>query len=120
MALRYYFLNRHYVPQWHWVVNLARFLSPACQIRLHRVDELAMITDRRSRAGITPLQPDHAARFLPRDTKSEFWFLLDRILLGRCGQSLTWQEIKAIYRDHPADPLRVVQSKMQQVWNVLC
>jgi|GEM_PF-3964194 len=118
-ATRYGFINRHYLPQWHWLLNLARFIGPHCQLRLHAVEDLTQITQRRSRANIHPLDPDRAMALLPTDSKIEFWFLLDRILLGRCGQSLTWKEILHIYQTHPAQPLQIVLERMKAVWHVL-
>ena len=119
LATRYHFLNRHYLPQWHWLVNLARFISLDCQIRLHNVKDLFQITQRHSRANIHPLDPDRAIELLPTDAKIEFWFLLDRILLGRCGQSLTWKDILHIYQEHPAQPLQIVLDRMEAVRHVL-
>lgn len=119
MATRYLFLNRHYVPQWHWLVNLARFISPHCQIRLNNLEDMSRITSQHSSAGIDRL-PDHVqTRWLAQRQKLEFWFFVDRILLGRCGQSLTWFDIKQIYRDHPAQPMLTLLDRMQALQHVL-
>lgn len=120
LVTRYHFLNRHCLPQWHWLVNLARFINRDCQIRLHALEDLALVTDHRSHAGIKPLSPARARTMLSEDQKLEFWFLLDRILLGRCGQSLTWPEILQIYQEHPANPMLVLQDRMEAVRHVLC
>ena len=120
LATRYNFLNRHFLPQWHWLVNLARFTKDDCQFRLHSLDDLVSVTNRRSRAGITPLAIDKGNALLSMNDKLEFWFLLDRILCGRCGQQLTWQQILQIYQDHPARPMLVVQERMEAVRRVLC
>lgn len=119
LVTRYHFLNRHYLPQWHWLVNLARFINSGCAIRLHALEDLELVTDYRSRAGIGPLSPARARKMLCKDQKLEFWFLLDRILLGRCGQSLTWPEILQIYQEHPVNPMLVIQDRMEAVRCVL-
>lgn len=119
LATRYLFLNRHYLPQWHWLVNLSRFLDPDCQIRLRSLTDLGQITERKSRAGIVPLSSDDAKNLLYENNKLEFWFLMDQILLGRCGQSLTWQEIMQIYQDHPSKPLSNIYDRMESVRHVL-
>ena len=74
MATRYRFLNRHYLPQWHWLVNLARFINHSCAIRFHAIQQIDQITQRHSRAGagIYPLDPDTGTLWsvtdLARDT----------------------------------------------------
>jgi hypothetical protein len=119
-ATRYLFLNRHYLPQWHWLANLARFIDENCLIRLHPLEHLRQITSRRSRAGIQPLLPDQVINLSISNDKLELWFLLDRILIGHCGKSLTWREIMQIYQEHPARPLEIVRSRTEAVQNVLC
>ena len=119
-ATGYLFLNRHYLPQWHWLLNLARHINCNCRLRFHSMDGLAQVTTRRSRADIRPLDTHRTAELWPPDGKLDLWFLMDRILLGRCGQSLTWQEILRIYQEHPAQPLRIVLDRMEAVRHVLC
>jgi hypothetical protein len=119
LASRYLFLNRHYLPQWHWLVNLARFVNPNCQIRLRPLIDLHQITGIKSRAGILPLPFNEANRLLCYNDKLEYWFLLDQILLGRCGQSLTWQQIMQVYRQHPSNPLSNIIDRIESVQNVL-
>lgn len=118
-ATRYRFLNRHYLPQWHWLLNLSRWISPDCVLRLHPLRDLLPITASRTRAGIQPLSVHQVQDILPHNHDLEFWFLMDLILLGRCGQQLTWKEILQIYVDHPADPMQVILSRMQDLQRVL-
>lgn len=118
-ALRYPFLNRHFLPQWHWIANLSRFISNECVIRLHEVKELEEITKFRSRAEITPYDPAWADSISHDVDNLELWFLLDKILLGCCGQELTWSEILNIYRHHPIKPLDLVTERFQQLTDVL-
>jgi len=120
LASRYCFINRHYLPQWHWLVNLARFINDKCVIKLHMLEDLNQVTAYRDRAGVRPVDHDRALRILAPDKKLHFWFLLDRILLGYCGQSLTWRQIMQIYQEHPARPLQILQDRMESVRYVLC
>ena len=105
-ANRYSFLNRHYATQFHWLLNLARFVNPDCQIRFHDFSLLATITDINDKVTRDPLDPEIISKIESYLPHKEFWFLLDDILIGLQGQSLTWNEIKKIFRDHPADPLK--------------
>jgi hypothetical protein len=120
LATKYLFLNRHYLPQWHWLLNLARFLDPGCEIRFHSLDNLSLVTQRKSRAGVDLLPMGKATEWLYNNNKLEFWFLLDQILLGYCGQSLVWNEIIKIYQQHPAQPIKAIQDRIEAVRNVLC
>lgn len=119
LATRYLFLNRHYLPQLHWLVNLARFIDPDCQIRLRSLVDLNQITDIQFHAGIAPLSSDEAKHLLYKNDKVKFWFLMDQILLGRCGQSLTWREIMQLYKEHPSNPLSSIIDRMESVRHVL-
>jgi hypothetical protein len=118
MAIKYNFLNRHYLPQWHWLVNLSRFLRSDCQIRLHPLENLLPVTSMRERLDLVPLSIDKSA-LMAKNSKLEFWFFIDRILLEHCGKSLTWHEILEIYREHPAQPLQVIQDRVEVVSSVL-
>jgi hypothetical protein len=81
--------------------------------------DLDQITDIKSRAGIVPLSSDEAKHLFYNNDKLEFWFLMDRILLGRCGQSLTWQELVQVYKKHPSNPLSNIVDRMESVRHVL-
>ena len=105
-ANQYSFLNRHYSTQFHWLLNLARYVNPDCQIRFHDFSLLATITDRNDKINRDPVDPETVSMIKHYLPQKEFWFLLDDILIGLQGQSLTWSEIKKIFRDHPADPLK--------------
>ena len=120
LASRYFCLNRHYLPQWHWLVNLARFVNPGCQIRFHALDDLYQITARTANKAMYPLSEHRQNVILANNRHLQMWFLLDNILLGRCGQSLTWQQIMKLYQEHPAQPLKVILNRMQAVQHVLC
>jgi len=119
MALKYSFLNRHYLPQWHWILNLVRFLTKDCVIRLHDLSELENVTQLRDRAWILPYDQAWADLVLEHTRSLELWFLLDRILLGYRGESMTWQELLAIYHRHPACPLNIISKKFQSLTHVL-
>jgi hypothetical protein len=112
-ANRYCFLNRHYVTQFHWLLNLVRFVNPDCQIRFHDFSLLPTITDRNDKINRDPLDSETISIIESYLPQKEFWFLLDDILRGLQGQSLTWKEIKKIFCDHPADPLKEFTTSME-------
>lgn len=105
-ANRYSFLNRHYLTQFHWLINLARWLDPATKIRFHDWSLLGSITDHDDKIHRVPVDPSWPPKIEACLSEKESWFLLDDILLGLEDQSLTWQQILQIYRKHPHDPLK--------------
>lgn len=105
-ANRYSFLNRHYMTQFHWLINLARFIHPNCGIKFHDFSLLSDITRHDDKIDREPVDPRIVSIIKSYLPQKEFWFLLDDILAGLQGQSLTWNEVKKIFRDHPAHPLK--------------
>lgn len=119
IACKYLFLNRHYLPQWHWIVNLARIIDSECEIRLHPLEYLEKVTHLRSRALITPMDESDKTKVLGMCGNIDLWLLLDQILLGHCGQSFTWPQLLELYRQHPARPLDMVTKTWSEITRVL-
>jgi len=119
MALHYPFLNRHYLPQWHWLLNLARFLDKDCEIRFHDLSGLGQITDLHSHAGIEPMPAEEKKLAEAHANNLKLWFLMDEILMGYIGQSLSWSQLLGIYKNHPAKPLEIITSRFTSVYDVL-
>ena len=113
LANRYSFLNRHYITQFHWLVNLARWLDPNTRIRFHDWSLLATLTDHDDKIYRLPVDPAWLPQVQSWLPDKEFWFLLDDILLGLQGQSLTWQEILQVFHQHPSEPLGEFQGARQ-------
>ena len=111
-ATRYDFLNRHFLPQFHALVNLARFVSPQCSIRFHDFDLLARVTDIDDKPTRQPLDPDTKSLIESKMTTKESWFFLDDVLMGLRGQTLTWAEIKQIFQQHPGQPWQKFQTAL--------
>ena len=80
-AKRYKFLNTHYLPQFHWLANLARYLR-----------------NFKSRAEVTPPSQDFVTMLLKENHGIELWLYLDQILLELAGQEFTWTELIEYYQ----------------------
>jgi hypothetical protein len=119
MALHYPFLNRHYLPQWHWLLNLARFLDKDCEIRFHDLADLGQLTDLHSHAGVKPMPAEEKKLVESHANNLKLWFLLDEILIGYIGQSLSWSQLLGIYKNHPAKPLEIITSRFTSVYDAL-
>jgi len=115
MATRYLFINRHYLPQFHWVLNVSRFLCPTCQIRLHLFKDIDQIVDIDDRAGIIPASEIEIQQILDSSQNLDLWFFLDQILQDNVGTQKSWPELLDCYKQHPSDVYDVLTSKFNSI-----
>ena len=92
-AETYLFLNRHYAPQFSWLVNLTRYASKNTKLHLLGMDSLKEFTP----LTITPLEekilsPEVITR-LNNNIHNEMYLRIDNLLLSLVGQTLTFNEI---------------------------
>ena len=104
---KYLFLNRHYIPQFFWLVNLSRFTNQPLVFK--DMTEVSDLTIYNSRAGIIP--PDE--QFLTDVADFpwgalELYFFLDNLLLSRIGQTITFSEILSDFKQRFADQYTTV------------
>lgn len=101
-ATRYNFLNRHYLPQFHWIANLSRFLADDCRLRFHSMNQLRSVVSLDSKPAITPTDQQLIDLCQSLESQMEIWYYVDQILLDLAGQQLTWQDLKSHYQqNHP-------------------
>lgn len=87
----FHFLNRHYLPQFHWLLNL-NSLNPHCSLTLHDISDVAKITDYYDQP-VKILAESTFEDQLKINQEVETWFFLDRVLQELVGQTLTFKEI---------------------------
>lgn len=97
-AKRYKFLNTHYLPQFHWLANLSRYLRSDTKIRLRNFQDFGNITDVKSHAGITNPTKEFVNRLMTDNHNIELWLYLDQILLDLSGSMFTWNELLEYYQ----------------------
>jgi hypothetical protein len=97
-AKQYKFLNTHYLPQFHWLANLARYLRSDAKIRIRNFKDFGAITDFKSRAEVTPPSQDFVTMLLKENHGIQLWLYLDQILLELAGQEFTWTELIEYYQ----------------------
>jgi hypothetical protein len=107
-AKQYKFLNRHYVPQFHWLLNLSRYLSVDTKIRIRDFEEFGRIVEDQDRADVIPCDDEFRQRLLSNNTGLELWLFLDQILLDLAGTEMTWKEIIDHYRTAHAETFDLV------------
>ena len=117
---QYLFLNRHYAPQFHWLLNLMRFSGPNVLIKLEDFKNIKSLTAKNSKAGIQPVSDSLQKEINKLDwEKLELYFFLDQILIDKIGQTVTMAElINHVKTCHPELYKLVFQKTIDRV-NVL-
>lgn len=98
----YLFLNRHYCPQFYWLINLSRYINPDIKLKLESFLNVSELTHLNSSAGIKKPSQQVLDRINLFDWKSlEPYMFLDQILIDRIGQEFTFKELVSIlYNDY--------------------
>ena len=93
-AKNYLFLDRHYCPQFFWLTNLARYLSPDTVLTFRPMDSVAEITLlHKSPEGVTPITEDMAQQSLSIPN-IEMYQRLDQVLFAHgMDQSMTFGQV---------------------------
>ena len=100
-AKRYKFLNTHYLPQFHWLANLSRYLRSDAKIRLREFANLDKIVDFFPEKGFgTDPTKEFVNRLLTDNSSLDLWLYLDQILLDLAGQEFTWSELLDYYQSN--------------------
>ncbi len=99
---RYLFLNRHYCPQFYWLINLARWAGPDVVLDIRPVHRLSEITDINNDAGVAPLTPELDQAIQQFDWQQiDLYLLLDQIVLAQVGHYITFKKLlQIVYRQH--------------------
>lgn len=90
---RYLYLDVHYVPQFHWLLNLSRFINPEIKLHLKPMAYLKKITPLKE----TPFKVDTVT--LSDDLIQDLYLQLDTILYNQIGNKLTFKEILSIIKN---------------------
>lgn len=105
---QYLFLNRHYAPQFFWLLHLAQHV-PNVQVKLSDITEITQLTNRYSNGEVKPLTLELETRIKSFDwSKMELYFYLDDILLDYRGQTVT-----------VADLITDVQTEHKQLYDLI-
>ena len=117
---RYLFLNRHYAPQFFWLLNLARFSRPDTLVTFSPMTEISQLTDNISRAGVEPMTDKLKQQIDTFDwSHLELYFFLDQILLSNIGKTMTLQEIVVDIQNNHTELYNLVFDKTIRIIDVL-
>jgi hypothetical protein len=103
-ARRYKFLDTHYLPQFHWLINLSQYLRHDTKIRFRNFKDIASITQFHNLSGVKKPSKHFVDQMLD-DHDLENWLYMDQILLDLQGQQLTWNQLLEHYKNNHQNPL---------------
>jgi hypothetical protein len=92
-AETYLFLNRHYAPQFSWLVNLTRYAGKNTKLHLLGMDSLKEFTPMDIKPIETQLLSAEVVDRLNMNIHNEMYLRIDNLLLSLVGKSMTFDEI---------------------------
>ena len=92
-AETYLFLNRHYAPQFSWLVNLTRYTSKTTKLSLSGMDRLNEFTPLNVKPKEIMLLSTEVIHRLNSNIHNEMYLRIDNLLLNLVGESMTFDEI---------------------------
>ena len=92
-AETYLFLNRHYAPQFSWLVNLTRYTSKTTKLSLSGMDRLKEFTPLNVKPKEIMLLSTEVIHRLNSSIHNEMYLRIDNLLLNLIGESMTFDEI---------------------------
>ena len=109
----YLFLNRHFCPQFHWLVNLQRFTN--AKIRINSIDALADITALKVNRSEDPLLDEVLST-----AKLHFYLSIDKVLTkDLLGKTVPFKLIVQTIRHRYPDVYKEVVQRSMDICNVL-
>ena len=92
-AETYLFLNRHYAPQFSWIVNLTRYAGKNTKLHLYGMESLTEFTPLSIKPNETMVLSPEVVDRLNSNIHNEMYQRIDNLLLSLVGQALTFDEI---------------------------
>ena len=109
----YLFLNRHFCPQFHWLVNLQRFTD--AKIRINPISALSDITALRVNQSEDPLLDE----YLSRD-KLHFYLSIDKVLTeDLLGKTVPFKLIVQTIKHRYPEVYKEIIQRSKDLCNVL-
>lgn len=117
-AKNYLFLDRHYCPQFFWLINLARYLNPDTQLTFQHMDIVADITSLYLLPeGIEPVT-EHIRQQADSIPNIEMYQRLDQILFDQCMErSMTWTDVLHTLQQQDPTAYDWVVGRSQRILN---
>jgi hypothetical protein len=116
-ALNYLSLNRHYVSQFSWLLNLARYLDVNTKLNFLPMDAVGEITgvDKKPR-GVSPVSTELIEKIL-LIKNNEMYHRIDTVIFDCIGQTMTFAQLLQHIKTTDPDAYAYVIGYAQQILN---
>jgi hypothetical protein len=115
-AQNYLYLDRHYQPQFCWILNLARYLNTDATINFLPMEEIGNITAgiNSEAVGVDPA-PTELAEQISKLQYSEMYQRIDTVIFDCIGKSLTFNELLQHIKNTDSSAYEYVIGYSQQI-----
>ena len=115
---KYLFLNRHYAPQFFWLINLARYSQ--APLKFQHMNDIGRLTSCVTRAGITPPTKEflESIQNFPW-SQLELYFFLDQLLIERIGTQTTFVDLVNDIKTTHYNLYELIFEKTYRIFDVL-
>jgi hypothetical protein len=114
----YLFLNRHYAPQFFWLINLARYST--APLILQNLDSINQIVDMNDSAGVSPPTKDLLDQIKNcSGQRLELYMFLDQLLIDHIGQTVTFEQLITEIKQQHTDLYNLIFQKSLTLINAL-
>jgi hypothetical protein len=116
-AQNYLFLNRHYAPQFLWLVNLARYLAPDAKLNFLGMNQLIELTEIHYKPdGVLPVSAQLIDQ-LNNMPNNEMHHRIDQLLVNCIGQSIQFNQLIQQIQQQDAVAYDWVIGRSQRILN---
>ena len=115
---KYLFLNRHYAPQFFWLINLARYSQ--APLKFQHMNDISQLTSYVTRANVTPSTEEFLENIknFPWN-QLELYFLLDQLLIDRIGTQTTFVDLLNNIKNTHHELYELIFEKTHRIFDVL-
>ena len=109
------FLNRHYCPQFHWLVNLQRFTNAKIKINpIEQLNEITQYTDNQQ-------EKDYEIeQYFKNELKVQFYLSIDKVVTETLlGRTVRFKDIVYVLKTKQPDVYQEVVQRSINLCNVL-
>jgi len=111
----YLFLNRHYSPQYTWLLNLARHLTPDSKLRFFDMQEITTITGFNEKPdNIEPVN-EQLLEQIKNISNNEMYERIDKALMELIGRTMTFSQVVSFVKHKDSVAYDFVIGRSQRI-----
>jgi hypothetical protein len=115
-AKNYLFLNKHYCPQFHWILHLSRYTNDDARLNFISMGDINSITSLYQPLGILPVTRDTRQQ-LTNLKNNEMYQRVDKVIFDCIGSSLTFKQLIQHIKIADSEAYKYVIDHAQKILN---